>query len=587
MIATAALPVPASAQMRAGDKMKNYEEVFGLSLKDRTPAYDVTLVASRPAGNVLAPGEQPEFTFLLTNLRDEPLRASGKFDVLAYGTKGIPGDIWLPEMFKSADLPALPFQADLPAKGSQLVTVRPELPAAFGAYALIADLGPAGRRFGTSCVRTFAPVPEKIQYPKLALDDAVGLDVLKALGVQAIRAGVGYFPPGSPGRAAELDRLDTFLRACAERNITVMLMFLSGDSPQPLGRGRPHLDDGGVMLKTKQDLAWLPAYDADFRAYVAGICGKYGWPKGAVTSVLLWNEPWDGISISGWGADSIRYREMFTAMARGVEEARSGGAQVLIGGCDSTTNTLDKLFADGKETYLKWLDVCTIHYQGLSAPVLFRSWLNRKSPNGRVRIWDTESWVANTDDRVAVIVAADRAAGYDRAMGVYCGNLSTETKRKVTLPDGTAREIDTFHVWSPAVAVGAAQHFIGERDFRELLFKNGLPWVMTFDGLKGNTDDGTVVVVGDLSEEFGDQLLFRGVRGLAETSKKKKDPAALQRQLDLLPPDSPERWAARKKWMAREPLSGGRLVLADPAGEFVLFDFYGNPVPAQGGVIQV
>lgn len=29
--------------------------------------------------------------------------------------------------------------------------------------------------------------------------------------------------------------------------------------------------------------------------------------------------------------------------------------------------------------------------------------------------------------------------------------------------------------WTKA-AVGAAQHFIGERDFREILFKHGLPW---------------------------------------------------------------------------------------------------------------
>ena len=53
----------------------------------------------------------------------------------------------------------------------------------------------------------------------------------------------------------------------------------------------------------------------------------------------------------------------------------------------------------------------------------YKPWVNRKGPQGRVRIWDTESWVANTDDRVAAVIAANRSAGYDRAMGIYGGNI--------------------------------------------------------------------------------------------------------------------------------------------------------------------
>ncbi len=322
-------------------------------------------------------------------------------------------------------------------------------------------------------------------------------------------------------------------------------MFLSGrNTPQPLGRGRPHLNADGVMLDTKMDLVWAPDHDADFQQFVASIAKKQGWPKGPVTAMELWNEPWDGISISGWGADLPRFREIYTAMAQGVEEARRGGADVLLGGCDSSTNTLDKLFPDGKDTFLKWFDVCTIHYQGLTAPVLYREWINRKQ--GRVKIWDTESWVANTDDRVATVVAANRASGYDRAMGVFSGNISTPIKQTVTLPDGTKKALSTYHAWSTAAAVGAAQHFIGERNFHELLFKNGLPWVMLFDGQKGQADDGTVVIVGDLKEAYGDLLLFRNVA-----------------------------------------LKNGSLVLKNPAKEFVLYDFYGNAVPGEADSIRV
>jgi len=59
----------------------------------------------------------------------------------------------------------------------------------------------------------------------------------------------------------------------------------------------------------------------------------------------LWNEPWEGISISGWGADIPRFRELYEQMALGIEDARrSSGVKVLIGGACSSTNTRDKLF---------------------------------------------------------------------------------------------------------------------------------------------------------------------------------------------------------------------------------------------------
>ena len=571
--------------MKSGEEMQSYESVFGVRINQRAYPFDITLIDSTPPGNVLAPGEQPVFTFLLKNNQAAPVHTSATMNVLAYGTRGIPGNIWKPDLFKIADLPAIPFEADLPAHGTQIVKITPTLPATFGAYAFVADLGAnGGRRFATSCVRTFAPNPERIQYPKMSLDDSVGAEVLKRLGVQAIRMSCGYVPTTDPSYPEQMRQLDAKLDEFAANNITVMLMFLSGpQSPEPLGRGRPHLSDDGTMLDTKQDLAWLPANDADFQKFVAAIGRKHGWPNGNLTAVELWNEPWDGISISGWGADEPRFRELYTAMAQGVEEARAGGAQILLAGCDSSTNTFDKLFADGKDTFLKWFDVCTIHYQGISAPTLFRQWIDRKGPNGRVKIWDTESWVANTDDRVATIVAMDRAAGYDRAMGVFGGDISTENKTAVVLPDGTKKQADTFHAWSTAASVGAAQHFIGERNFHELLFKNGLPWVMVFDGLRENPDDGTVVVIGDLKEECGDTALFRGVRGMAELKQK----TALREKLAALPADAPERAEIEKQLAAPAILSGASLTLQDPANEFILYDFYGNPVPENNHTIAV
>ncbi|MDR1192512.1 MAG: hypothetical protein LBK60_12755 [Verrucomicrobiales bacterium] len=562
------------AQMQTGAQMQHYAEVFDLKINQRAYPYEVTLIDSQPVGNILTPGEQPAFSFLVNNNLDEPITVTGKFSVIAYGTRGIPGDIWLPEVYKIGDLPDLPVSVDLPAKGAQIVTVSPALPATLGAYALVLDLGPHGRRFATTCVRTFAASPEKIQYPKLSLDD-IGVEVIHRLGVQAIRMGVDFVPTTHKDYAQRMARLDAELQRYAAHNITVLLMFGAGPTEQPLGRGRPHLTADGVMRRTKEDLVWMPRDDADFQRFVAGLCQKHGWPNGPVTAVSLWNEPWEGISISGWGADMPRYREIFTAMAQGVEEARAGGAQVLIGGCDSSGNTNDKLFGDGKDDFLKWLDVCTIHYQGMTAPVLYRQWLNRLGPNGRVKIWDTESWVANTDDRVAAVIAANRAAGYDRAMGIFGGNIASPVRREVKLPDGGRRRVETYHAWPAAAAVGAAQHFIGEREFRELLFKNGLPWVMVFDGAGGAADDGTIVIVGDLKEAFGNTMHFRNVRGLAELKHKE----ALAAQLAALPAGAPERAPLLKQLAAPEVLSNATLTLDNPDREFIAYDYSGNPLP--------
>ena len=48
----------------------------------------------------------------------------------------------------------------------------------------------------------------------------------------------------------------------------------------------------------------MPANDPDFQAWAQmQPPNKYGWPNGPVNAMELWNEPWEGISISGWGAD--------------------------------------------------------------------------------------------------------------------------------------------------------------------------------------------------------------------------------------------------------------------------------------------
>ena len=584
----------ANAQMVTGRDMPGYTETFGVANGQDKAPYSVALIESSAPGNLLYPGEQPKFTFQIVNNQDRPLVAQGKAEIIAYGTKGQPGDIWAPRVFKVGNPASVPIRVNIAAKGYADFTVAPKIPAAFGAYALVVDLGPLGRQFVTSCGRTFAASTQRIQYPKFCLDD-INLDVLKRLGVQAIRHGVSYKPTSEKDFDSWYAEEGAKLKRFQDANIAVLMMVGAGDwytPEQPLRRPRPWLSSDGVMLDTKTDIAWLPAYDADFQNYTHRFAAEYGWPKGPINAFSLWNEPWEGISISGWGADMLRYREMYRRMAAGVVEARKNdGVDLLVGGCDSTSNAIDKLFSDGSDEFSPIFDFASIHYQGLDSFATFKPWMNRKGPKGRVKIWDTESWVANTDDRVAALVAANRAAGYDRAMGVYGGNIAEDNERDIRTADGKTRRIHNVTAWSVAPAIGASQHFIGERDFDRILFQNGLPWVFLFHGLpdasgKINDEDGAAVVVGDIGEEFGaDGLPFRTARGFAE----KRHKAELKAQLAALPA-----FASEKQKMALaaaiakpETLSGASMTLAASGSRYGLFDFYGNPVAAKSGKITI
>lgn len=590
--------MPVWAQSVEGRNIPGFHETFGIPKDEAQITFRALLIGSSAPANVLWPGEQPTLRIQFVNKTDQPISAVGEIAVIAYGTKGRPGDIWVPHMLRIAQVGSTPVQVELRPRGYTNLDVTLQIPDRFGAYGIVADLGPAGREFVASMVRTFRPDPRPVQYPQFCTD-VTDIEVLTRLGVAPNRFGIGYKPTTNHDFEEYFQHIyRETIKPLHEARLAVTCEIGGGayyGPEQPLGRARPWLDENGVMLDTKFDLAWLPSYDADFRKFCKRIVSEWGWPKGPVTAIKLWNEPWNGLSISGWGADDLRYREMFLVLCEATREAcQEAGTEVLIGGCDSSSNTFDKLFGDGQETFLPYLDFCSIHYHGMACPSTYKPWVNRRGPYGRVRIWDTESWVANCDDRVATVIATNLSTGHDRAVGVYHGAIATGGHYWETFDyyddDGQVQRLNMVQCWSVAAAVGAVNHFIGERRFRELLFKNGLPWIMVFDGLPGpggepNPEDGTVVVIGDIGEAFGaDNVLFRTARGLKERAHE----AELAAQLAALPPDAPEddRRKLRDLMAQQEPLSGASLTLP-PDDAYALYDFYGNRVEAGPQAIVV
>lgn len=575
------------SQMKSPEEWVGYESVMGVKNGLRHYDYDVKTIYSSAPANVFWPGDDVRFKFQLVSNVNEKIDVLALVHIIQYGTRGIPNDIWTPEIYKIKDVLTLNVPVKIAPNGYLDVDLSPDIPDFYGGYAVIFDLGKYGRRVATSFVRSMKPSPIKMQYPKQSLDD-LGVDFLSRVGVQSIRYGISYYPTSYSNYQNEMQRIDAEMKKYMDNNITVLLMFGEGPTLTPLGTQRSFLDDSGVYKRTKQDYVWLPSLDSDFKKYVKELCLKYGWPKGPVTAVSLWNEPWEGISISGWQSDMLRYREIYKSMAEGVLEARTEGVDVLVGGCDSNSNAWDKLFSDGTMEFLPIFDFLSIHYQGMESPVLYPEWNNRKYNKGRVQIWDTESWVGNTDDRIGLVVAANRSAGYDRSMGIYGGYMysgdphSTTPNIEIYTENGIEIIPSVHSSWSSASAMGAVQSLIGERDFKELLFKNGLPWIMVFDGYDNNPDNGTILITGDLGEAFGpDNILFRNVSGQNVARKR----LALVNKLRSKSLNSNERRNVIKQIQEYEPLKNGKLTLkAHPS--FILYDFYGNRIlPNQGKYI--
>lgn len=577
--------------MVTGSDMPGYAEAFGLTPAQRSAVVEVKQTGVRAGdvegANVLWQGEDATFEFELTNKTDEVQNLQGFLETIHYRTEVSVGDWWVPHVYRLGVGGRTPVTIQLTPRGTLRLRIQPQVPQKLGGYALVFDFGKAGRAFGAALVRVVRPDAGKVFIPTFALDlpwphemsEAVMATFYK-LGIKGCRLGIGYVTTRPERFDEQLKLYDQWMGWASKYNITVMFTIGEGGAPMPLGRPRPHLNEQDEMLDTKSDYAWLPEYDEDFERWTQLIVQRYGWPKGMLNAVELWNEPWEGLSISGWGADMLRYRDLYTRMARGVEAARANAdVRVLIGGACSSSNTRDKLFCDGTDAFLKWLDFVSIHYQPLAAdPVLVPEWRRRKSPYGAVQVWDTESWIANSEDRVAAVIASMRAQGQQRTAGIYHGNVYTPQ----VLQDKPRRGIT--QVWSAAAAVAACQKFIGQRNFREILFKNGLPWIFVFDGLHGR-EDGTVVVVGDLRLTYdSNALLFRNVLGLQNRQRVKQ----LQEQLAKLPPNASDQRNSIKQAIAREMvLRDARLILENPHGEFVTFDHYGNPMPQTGNRIVI
>ncbi len=544
--------------------------------------FEVQVLETNCPGNIVRPGEKLKLRYQLVNRSNKTLRADGKIEVIRFGMQRAES-IWRPSAKIMGTVRQTGLEVELKGGTWRNMEVSPAMPERFGGGAVVIDLGTHGRRLLTTFAKVVPVEPRRVQFPTQSFQPIDG-PVAQRLGLRSIRYNTGFRLPDSDRRKEYERHLDELFGQLHAHGVTVLVQMSQAGEGWPMGVPRPHLDANDVMQKGKADRCWLPEHDDEFEAFCYWIAGNYGWPKGPVTAFNLWNEPWEGKSISGWQADIPRYRTIYRRMADAVLRARKdAGVEVLVGGCDSAPNAWDKLFPDGTGAMLPIFDFVSIHYMGLRAPALYKLWHNRKQGNGRVLVWDTESWVANSDDVFCTVVATNRAAGYDRAMGVkesyviHGGDFRRRRPVKIRTAEGETKIDPPPRAMPMAASVAAVQHFIGERPFQEILFKRGLPWVYVFAGETGRDEDGTVVVAGDM------QTLFKGTHSLFHTIGDLGRVDELHAMLDSDANDA----ALERAFAERPPLQGAALRLDDAKGRFRLFDFYGNRVPAEDGRLTV
>jgi hypothetical protein len=97
-----------------GEDMAEYEEAFGIRMRERHYDYSVVAFNSTVPAHILHEGEQVAFTLQLQSHADGPIKGDYFVDVIAYQALGIPGDIWLSRAVKTADVARLPISVDLP-----------------------------------------------------------------------------------------------------------------------------------------------------------------------------------------------------------------------------------------------------------------------------------------------------------------------------------------------------------------------------------------------------------------------------------------------------------------------------------------
>ena len=312
------------------------------------------------------------------------------------------------------------------------------------------------------------------QKPELVQQRA---QTLARLGIKGVRIELGWSEP-TPG-TYDWTRYDVLMNAMADAKIKA-LVTMGGHAywTMPLGTMTP------ACIPDKPDVSCSPKnYDA-FGNWIYNFCDRY-WKNGdgALWAIEHWNEPWEGISISGWESDMRHYCELMRRIATNV---RKVDPRIKTAAACSIMNTEDKfLVGEDRDEMAKLVDLFTDHYvppRTCYGPMVAKFWGKQST--------DTESWMAATEVLLPQMVCQFLACGQDRVTPWHPEMIY------YTVPGSPMKH----HMPNPvALASNVFNVMISGKPFERLVFMDHLPIAYQF----GKGTDATIVYCGKLMPTLG------------------------------------------------------------------------------------
>jgi len=313
--------------------------------------------------------------------------------------------------------------------------------------------------------------PEKIRQRALTL---------ARLGIKGVRIELGW----SQSQSGEFQwtRYDALMNGLAEAKVKALVTM--GGHPSwtmPFGRPTP------ACIPEKPDHSCMPKHYGRFEQWIRAFCTRY-WKggEGALWAIEHWNEPWEGISISGWESDSNHYRELMKRIARG---ARSVDPRIKTAAACSIMNTEDKfLVGEDRKEWVELVDLFTDHYvppRTSYGPMVARYWGKEST--------DTETWIAATEVLLPQTVCQFLACGQDRMTPWHPEMIYFSVPgapMKYQMPNPVALASNVFNA------------FVTGRKFQRLMFLEHLPWAFQF----GTGREAVVVLFGTLYAPHGGDI---------------------------------------------------------------------------------
>jgi tetratricopeptide (TPR) repeat protein len=275
---------------------------------------------------------------------------------------------------------------------------------------------------------------------------------------------------------------------------------------------------GRVPGHRRGDDSPSPDHFDDYTEFCYQFAKRYG---DVVKLYEVWNEPWEGGGISGWGASGQHMRNLTRALWKGVKRAEKELYPnptrpedcLLVGGLDSDANNLDNVFTD-PDFLRDCIDVITVHTT--TTPFFtHKLFLHHEARRLGKRMWDTESWSGNFP--VSIIMNLSR--GLEKSQPISPGQFGD----RVT--------------W---VQHSALAHFIEDTKFYKEVNPQCLPYVFLFKSPDGAKK--TAVVFGQLGP-----------------------------------------WGSYVGQMWDEIRVNGEMIVDDPKNEFEAFNGYGNALAKRNG----